>query len=382
MSSRERILAALAREPVDYVPCCATFNPLDAASRRDHAWQFPWREDDWSSQLAYQVEVLGLDQVVPFYSGLRGIRADVPVRTWTADGILHKSYETTQGQLHAAVRVNAHWPHGEDIPLHSDFLVAHCEEPWIENARDLACLAEIYQLLDGDEDLQRLQAGAAAARALAAQFDLATIACVGEGLTWGLQIFGAEELCLKVVDDPGLVDDFLAFEHDMNLRELELLTGLGIDIARRNGFYETADFYGPNVLERFLGARLRAEAAMARQAGMHASYTVHTGVMPIMDYLAGLEMDSLFGIDIAFADMDLEAMHNRLGAEVGFWIGPSSTYHLWSGPEATREAVARVFDVFNGSSFVLTPCVSAHSIMPWASTLAMLDEWMTRRDRH
>jgi uroporphyrinogen-III decarboxylase len=28
MTSRQRVLAALRREEVDYVPCCASFNPL------------------------------------------------------------------------------------------------------------------------------------------------------------------------------------------------------------------------------------------------------------------------------------------------------------------------------------------------------------------
>lgn len=53
-----------------------------------------------------------------------------------------------------------------------------------------------------------------------------------------------------------------------------------MDIIWRNGFYETADFYSPAMLDRFLGERLRREADAARAAGMLTNYTVHTGIMP------------------------------------------------------------------------------------------------------
>jgi len=33
MTSRQRIMDALRREEVDYVPCCASFNPLDKTLR-------------------------------------------------------------------------------------------------------------------------------------------------------------------------------------------------------------------------------------------------------------------------------------------------------------------------------------------------------------
>ena len=158
-----------------------------------------------------------------------------------------------------------------------------------------------------------------------------------------------------------------------------LLGELGVDIVRRNGFYETADFYGPAMLERFLGDRLRREADAAHVGGMAVSYTVHTGVMPILDYLAGLPIDSLFGIDIAFKGVDPPALRAKLSPTKCLWTGPSSTFHLWEGPEATRAAVRQVFEVFGTTGLILSPCVSAHSIMPWASTLAMVDEWRRLR---
>jgi hypothetical protein len=133
------------------------------------------------------------------------------------------------------------------------------------------------------------------------------------------------------------------------------------------------------MLERFLGPRLRREFAAARSRGLATVYTVHTGVMPILDYLVGLGLDATFGLDLAFKGVDPARIRDGLGARQAFWLGPSSTFHLWSGPEATRRAVRQVFEVFGRRGLVLGASVSAHSIMPWESTQALLDEWRQLR---
>jgi hypothetical protein len=151
-----------------------------------------------------------------------------------------------------------------------------------------------------------------------------------------------------------------------------------VDIIGRNGFYETADFFGPDTLQRFLCQRLTAEAEAAHRADMVVADTVHTGVMPILDYLAALPLDSLQGIDIAFKDTALQIVRDHLPGKA-FWIGPSSTFHIWKGPEATRQAVRQVFECFGRRGLVLAQCVSSHSIMPWESTVAMIGEWKALR---
>ena len=380
MTHRERLLAALRREEVDAIPCCVAFNPLTPVQRRDHGWNFPWSDSaSVGERIAYQVEELGLDQVVSLGVDLCSPVDGVESRAWLEGDVLHQTYSTPAGDLHAAVRYSDLWPYGEQIPLYSDFNIGHFIEPWIQNEADLACLQQVRRLCDSGEVLERARAHFGAAKKLADRYQLAALSGAGSGLTGAQQLFGAEDLCLMTVDQPGLVEAYLEYEHQINLRTLEVLGDLGVDMVRRNGFYETGDFYSPAMLEHFLGARLRREARTAREAGMHMSYTVHTGVMPILDYLSGLTMDSLFGIDPVFKGVDLATLHGRLASETGLWIGPSSTYHLWQGPDATRQAVRDVFEVFAHPGFVLSPCVSAHSIMPWESTLAMIDEWKKLR---
>jgi len=379
MSSRERLLAALRREEVDHVPCCASFNPLSAVQRKG-VWNFPWPEGaSGRDSLTYQVEQLGLDQVVAAGVSLSCEAPGVESKVWPEGDLLHKTYTTPAGELHASIRYNKLWPCGEHIPLYSDFNIGHFVEPWIQNEADLECLKQLQVLRDPQEVLEQARPGFAATKALADEFGLATMASVGTGLTGAMHLFGASDICMMTITNPDLVNAYLEHEHEISLRTIEVLGELGVDCLRRNGFYETADFYGPDTLEQFIGDRLRREADAARSAGILTSYTVHTGVAPILDYLASLTMDSFFGIDIDFRDLDLIELRDKLAPTKSFWIGPSSTFHLYGGPDVTREAVRRVFEVFGKTGLILAPCVSSHSIMPWESTLAMIDEWKKLR---
>ena len=379
MTSRERLLAAIRREEVDRVPCVISFNPLYPSQRT--SWNFPWsQEASIEERTAYQVEQLGLDQVVAMGVEVCCPDEGVTSRVWIGDGLLHKVWDTPAGRMHASVKYNELWAHGEDIPLMSDFNVGHFVEPWIQTEQDLECLRHVLRWDESGRTQEAARSYYDRMRRLADRYGLAVLAMSGEGMTGAMKMMGAEPLCAMVVEDPALVEAFLDLEHETNVKTIDLLGRWGVDIVLRNGFYETADFYGPAMLERFVGPRLRREASAARAAGLLSSYTIHTGLMPILDYLAGLTVDSLFGIDIAFHDLPLERVRDRLGDGKSFWIGPSSTFHLWSGPQATREAVRRVFEVFaERPGFILSPGVSAHSIMPWENTLAMIDEWKKLR---
>ncbi|MCC7491903.1 MAG: hypothetical protein IT204_06125 [Fimbriimonadaceae bacterium] len=376
MSSRERVLAAIRRQPVDHLPCVGFFNPLLPAQRQGYTWNFPWRPDATvAQQVAYQAEVLGIDPLVTIGVTATAPQGECPARVWHDGDVLHKSYATPAGELHAAVRSNELWPHGEDIPFFSDFNVGHFVEPWLQSGADLACWRCLQQPRALDEIVATARAQTADLFDLASELGLATMALAGMGLTGAMHLFGASELCLLTIEQPELVDAYLQAEHELNLLQIAALGELGVDIVRRNGFYETADFYSPATLQQFLKARLDAEARAVRQAGMVSAYTVHTGVMPVLDHLAGLELDSLMGIDPAVDGVDFDQVWERLAPTKALWTGPSSTYHIWQGPAATRQATRQMLDRYGPTGLILSQCVSSHSIMPWESTLAMVDEW-------
>lgn len=380
MTSRERVLAALRREDVDYVPCCPFFNALHEQQRVEHRYQFPWGPSQ-REVVEYCLRGLGVDQLVHYGLGTHHYpAAGVSARAWMEDSVIHKVWHTPAGDLHAAITYNEKWPHGFNIPFFSDFNIGHYVEPWLECEQDLECLRHILRPPESKEALAQWRFEYEEAKRLAERLQVATMTTIGLGLSGALLLTGPEAMCLMAVENPDLLDAYLELEHQLNLSWIERMAETGVDIIRRNGFYETADFLGPSMLERFLAQRLNREIDAAHQAGILTAYTVNTGIMPMLDHLRKLNFDCLLQIDVAFHGVDMQVIRDSQGDSKSFWLGPSGVYHMWSkDPETVREAVREVFAVFGKRGLLLTPCPTAHSIMPWENTLAMIDEWKMLR---
>jgi uroporphyrinogen-III decarboxylase len=378
MTGRERVLAAMRRQEVDYVPCSPLINPLTETQRRGQPWNFPWSPP--GDGVEYLKDELGTDPVVGAW-WMDGMCPDACVtsRVWREGELLHKAYDTPAGELHSSVVVNELWPFGEDIPFFHDF-VAHYREPWLKSRQDVECLKHIMLPPRTREQIADMRSRFQRRKALADRLQLATMATIGSGLTSALWMFGAEKLCLLTIDDPELVDSYLEVEHQWNLRMIELALDWGVDIVRRNGFYESCDYYSPRMLERFVGPRLRREVATVHQGGRPIAYTLYSGIMPMLEYLAGIDFDCIAMLDIAFDNVDLNAIAAKLGDKKSFWTGPSNTFHMYETPDVVRQAVRDAFAAFAKTGLILAACSSIHPMMPWENTLAMVDEW--RKLRH
>ena len=112
------------------------------------------------------------------------------------------------------------------------------------------------------------------------------------------------------------------------------------------------------------------------------SYDTHEDIGEQISLLekAGYTKKNLYIFMIYNWDHDLEEIVASQEGTKSFWIGPSSAYHLQNpDPEVTREAVRECFYVIGKTGLIITPCPSLHSIMPWESGLAMIDEWKRLR---
>ena len=378
MTSRERMLAAIHREEVDYVPLTANFNPLRPIQRVDRSWQFPW--DQGASQedrIAYCTGELGID--ICAQAGLQECcpEPEVTSRVWAEDDVIHKVYHTPSGDVEASIRFDARWPHGLDIPLSSAFNVPHYVKPWITSEADLACFRHILKPPEREEDVNRLRGRIDEARALSAEYGVATyINCV-HGMTTAHKMFGAEDLCLMTIENPELVKAYLELGHRINARNMEIATEGGIDIVRRDGYYETCDFYSPAMLERFLAGYLNAEADLVHANGSVICYTIHTGIMPILDHLRGLDFDCIMQVEPFGADLRL--VRDSQEGTKSFWVGPSDTYHFGRGTDVVRNALREIVDALGTRGLVLCASPSFVSNHPWDEFLALVDEWRLLR---
>ena len=231
MTSRERLLAAIRRQPVDYVPCSPFLNPQDRIQRLGQTYNFPFgpsREET----VQYGVEVLGLDMVVSVTWQSHFPKPGVSSRMRMEGNVLEKVWSTPAGDLLGSIHYDNSWPHGYDIPFFTDYSIGRIIEPWLQTEQDLACLKHILCPPESDSDLADV-------------YRLATILETGTGLSGAHQICDSERLCLMAIDNPDLIDGYLELEHTLNMKNYEIGLDIGVDIIRRNGFYETTDFFSP-----------------------------------------------------------------------------------------------------------------------------------------
>lgn len=378
MTSKERILAALKMEDVDYVPCAPFMNFQHWVQRKGKLWQFPFGPSEYETA-DYLVNSLGLDYFIGFsFKNYRdeGVKEKVVER----DGLIHKYIYTPSGTLHASVLPDGNWPHGFDIPIFDDYLPSHCKEFWIKTKEDVECFRHLINPPRTEAQLDHERYRFKEAKNLADQFNLPLLFSHGLGLTGAISMFGPANVCSLVLDEPELIDAYLEYDHQSNMEHYERAVELGVDIVRRNGFYETCDLFSPQILKNMLGNRIKEEAAYVKKHGIPFTYTILSGINPILDHLEEMDLDCMVCPDIFLGNTDGPLIAEKLKGKMSFWTGPSDTVHMpYDDTEAVRSAVREVFEVFGKKGLILTACSSAKAVFPWVSFMAMRDEWLKLR---
>ncbi len=372
MRSRDRMLAALRRQDVDHTPCCCFFSP----SLKGPEYTWGGRADS----LDRICNGLGLDSYVNV-----GVEAswhvDVTSRIWTEHPagapwpVLHKEIQTPAGPLCAAVQVTEDWPHGEDIPLNSDWSVSRFVKPWLETMEDVERYRYV-QLPPPDETIGRAKKRFGVQKKIADDYGVITYAGCGMGLTAGIQLFGAEQGVMLSMDHPEVIERFLEIEHQATMKRAEVLAELGVDVICRNGFYETMDFWSPAQISRFLVPLLKLEIEAMRAGGAAVTYTVCTGIMPMLHILAELDFDAYYSIEPVLTGQDMKVVAEQLCDRHAIWGGVSGPFHIGEGtPEVARQAVREAFEVFGPRGLVLNAVPSIRAHWSWENTLAMFEAW-------
>ncbi|MBT3274314.1 MAG: hypothetical protein HN368_14245 [Spirochaetales bacterium] len=378
MNHRERVLAAIRRKPVDYVPCSPFLNPQDSVQRLGKTYNFPFgpsREET----IQYGVEVLDLDMHVSVTWQFFYPDPSVSSRVWMDNNVLHKTWTTPAGELHSAIRYDEHWPHGYDIPFYTDYSIGRFDDPWITSEEDLRCLEHILLPPRTVDQLAKLRFYWHEAKALAGRYGLATMLSAGSGLTGAHQVFDSERLCILVLDNPELIESYLDFEHRCTMKNYEIALDFGVDIIRRNGFYESCDFFSPQLLENLLDKKLSEEISLVHQTDSVIGYTMLTGYTPQTARLGRLGFDCIMTPDQFFKGEDPKALYRDAGS-ASFWTGPSDTLHMpWDDRDAVRQSVRTTFETFGKEGLILSPCSSAKSPHPWENVIAMIEEWKEQR---
>lgn len=384
MTSRERMLAAMERRPVDHVPMLLRFWWL--GGEEDH---IPF---DWRDEIA-RVEAttaLGLDDtlllqpplgyvedyIVERAPGVRSRVEQLPSPDGGAYPLLKKTYETPAGPLQTVVQLSEDWPYGQDIRMFDDYNLSRLVEPLIKDAADLERLryllpdptpAQLDAFHARAEELRR------ASQRLGVMLDGGWTA-LGDAAMW---LCGMQRILYGQMDEPDFIAQVLDTILEWELKRLDLLLEAGIDELVHMAWYESADFWSPHTYRKFLRPRLQAEIDRCHARGVKFRYIITRSWRPYRQDLVEMGVDCLTGVDAVQDKLDLAQVKGELGGQVCLMGGLNSAVMLsqWSDAQI-RAAVDEALRIMAlGGGFILYPVDAIFNTQPWEKVLVMIDEW-------
>ncbi len=326
MTSRQRMLAAMRREPLDHVPCSfMLFRGL---------WS---QSDNYLDFIQKQIE-LGLDAFVQIPPRKPGLVSDsynlyglpvhfdpgVTIREWkeSREGerwpVLLKEYHTPAGVLRAEVNQDDEWPYGDHVPFLDDHLETRSRKFIIENRADLEALQ--YLLAPpSPEEIAAFQAESSPVLEYGRQHDLLSAGGWGVGADLIGWVYGLQNMIYATYDQPELIHELLGMIDDWNRARMQVALEAGVDLYIKRAWYENCDFWSPKVWKDFVFPILKSDAELAHQHEALFGYMITSNCMPLLTMIAEAGVDVIIGVDPA--RWDLELTQKRLEGKTCVWGG-------------------------------------------------------------
>ncbi|HEX9012093.1 MAG TPA: uroporphyrinogen decarboxylase family protein, partial [Anaerolineaceae bacterium] len=176
---------------------------------------------------------------------------------------------------------------------------------------------------------------------------------------------------------PELIEAVLDVLLEWELRRMEQVIALGVDIWVHMAWYEGTDFWSPRAFRRFLKPRLAQLAARAHAHGKPFRYIITRGWKPLAADLAEIGIDCLTGADPVQDKITLREAREALGERVCIMGGINSAVMLthWETGEI-RAAVRQAVETLGAKpGFILFPVDAVFNQQPWEKVEAVLDAW-------
>ncbi|MCK5844177.1 MAG: hypothetical protein KAG97_05670 [Victivallales bacterium] len=371
MTPKERILAAMRMEDVDYLPCSIYFNlnlELDG-----------YNLSDWRDAVRLQMD-LGADPMVSLRIGNKH-HPEVKTRVWVEEvageenSILFKEYQTPAGALRMGVHyIEEDWPGGKDISW-ADHSASNMFEPLIKSPDDVDAFEYIWAPPPRDA-LDSASERCEEVHAFAREKELPVCGYAGAGLATLMFTMGAQNAIMFAIDHPEAFKRLAEIDSRTNIERIRLSAEAGVDIVKRFGGYEQTNFYNPSIFREVVIPLLKAEVAAAHDAGILIFYRVVTGMEPLLADIASVGFDCIEGGEPHLSNCSLDMWHDAFDGKACSWTGVSTPALLGgSDPEAVRGEVRKCAEVFGNKGFILGVTNSIRTHFPWSNTLAMIDEW-------
>ena len=396
VTSKQRMLAAMAQEECDYVPCSFMlfFNEqLTCRSQREFI----------EKQVA-----MGLDPYVHVGHLAHALHPEAQRSEWVeqADGetIFCRRIDTPAGPLTARYRQSEGWPEEGNFPLFNDYLVTRAREVMVKPEQDLEKLRYFFGPFR-DQDIQALRETAAEARKIADQRGLlqlggwkdvistpVTDSTRGDAdggvmgcdcMAW---LSGYEEIMILSLTRPDVIVEYARIIHQWNLWQIDIyLDVTDADVIWRRAWYETTEFWTPEAYRQVIAPTPKAEADRVHQAGRKYGYIITSAFLPLLDDILDTGVDVLVGLDPAQGKgTEIATVKAKCqAAKTALWGGVSGPASIELGTaEDTRAAVAEAMETLApGGGFILSPVDNVRDDTPnaRANTEVFIDAWKQQR---
>ncbi len=383
LTSRQRVLNAIARQPVDHTPLLLRFWSLGGDV--DNI-PFNWRDE---VQRVQATLALGLDDTLllqpplgyveeyqPEAAGVVSRVELLPPAPGENDPILRKVYETPEGPLQTALRMTGDWEHGLQINLFDDHNIPRLVEPLIKDAADLRRLP--YLLADPTPgQLRAFRERAAALRRHSAQLGVVLDggwSALGDAAMW---LCGMPRILYGQMDEPEFIRQVLQVIADWELKRIDLLLAEGIDVLVHMAWYESTDFWSPRNWRKLLRPLLQREIDHAHAAGAKYRYIITKAWHAYRQDFLEMGVDCLTGVDPVQDRLDLAEVQAALGGRICLMGGVNSAvmFSQWSD-ERIRQAVRQALEIMAPTGgFILYPVDAVFNTQPWQPVQVLIDAW-------
>ncbi len=399
MNSHDRIMCTINQREPDHVPLFFAFmghgEPFDKRSgfsfgnlnRFDVRYEYSYRHQ---IEKVEQTLRLGLDDTLRLEQPLgwaeeyvvEGVKKiNTKIRSFffgdMQKGYIEKIYFTKEGELKTVVQRTGDWPHGDNIPVFSDFNVSRAKEFLIKSHEDLK---KIRYLLGEPkkEEYKKFKEESRELRKAAQRLGVVLEGgrtSLGDSLVW---LMGIQNMIYGCYDTPDLIIDLLDILYNWEVKRLQMIIDEGIELLFHSAWYEITDFWTPDMYRKILKPRLSKLVKFTNQAGVKFAYIITKSYDVLSDDFLDLGFDCLYGADPLQGKADLSFLQKTYKGKICLWGGINSALTLGRGSkEEIERAVAEAIRMLApGGGFVLFPVDQVlPEANPWDNIEILLNRW-------
>lgn len=377
MNSRERVLAAIRCQEVDYIPFIIEWNQQQKLHE-----SMTWKNE--RERLAYHHQ-RGLDSYTYAYGSVTptsDVKIDMNIVTEGDTQYMYQSWKTPAGEITEKLKVTDDWDELQWKPAYmhfnSDFRTPRYVEFPFKTMKDLDTLEYLFPI-ENPADTEEITRTYYEKRKIADEFNFPVFVYFDAGMDWLMWLFPVEEFVTRVIAEPEFVTRLLNHINKAKHARLELLLKLGVDGIVRRGWYESTDVWSPAIFRQYAKPVLEKEIEMVHSYGKVYTYLMVTGINPLLPDLDSLKFDCIFGPEPALGGQDLQQIHDALPGKA-FWGGISGPEHFGADtPVAAEKAVERVISIYGKKGLILGMGATYRHYWPYENYLAAEKAWRRLR---